>query len=128
MKKGIQILLVCLCMPFQLATADISKDLMNAKLPLEVLLINAIAEGVATGECAGASGRTNGRGGVEAVELHASLRHGVEVRGRDDLVAIETDIAPAKVVAHHQDDVRLRLCGNSRWRRDEAGAGHSHRR
>ena len=38
-------------------------------------------------------------------ESHPLRRHAVEARGRDPLLAIAAEIAPAQVVCHDQDDV-----------------------
>ena len=57
------------------------------------------------GDATAARGTAHRRGGVEPLEAQAVFRHRIKVRRADNFVAVESHIAPAEVVTHHEDDV-----------------------
>ena len=69
--------------------------------------VNAVTIGMSSGEAAAASGTTNRRGGVPAVETKPFGRHLVEVRRADKGMSLIACVAPSVVVSHAEDDVGL---------------------
>ena len=67
--------------------------------------VHSVAEWVATSNTAAAGGTAYGGGGIETLKAQASLGHGIQVWGLDYFITIETHIAPAQVIAHHQHDI-----------------------
>ena len=63
--------------------------------------------------------RADGRRRIEAGELQADRGHLVEVRRFADLAAVETDVAPTEVVAHHEDHIRFRIARGARGTRQK---------
>ena len=68
---------------------------------------HAHAVRMAAGHHAGPRRRATRMRGVEAVEAQARGGHGVEVGRLDLLQAVVADVAPALVIRHAEDDVRL---------------------
>ena len=69
----------------------------------------AVSLRVAAGHQPGA-GRAADRGGhVAGLEAHARGAQGVDVRGLDDLAAVQAEIAVAEIVGEDEDDVGLAL-------------------
>ena len=66
---------------------------------------HAVAEIVAARHARAARGRADRTAGIESREADAGLRHRVQMRRLDDLVAVEPGIAPAQIVRHHQNDI-----------------------
>ena len=67
--------------------------------------INAVPKWMPAGDATAARRAANRRGGIKALEAQAVFRHRIEVRRADNFVAVESHIAPAEVVTHHEDDV-----------------------
>ena len=67
--------------------------------------------------CSGSCGRC--RRAAPPAELQADRGHLVEVRRFADLAAVETDVAPTEVVAHHEDHIRFRIARGARGTRQK---------
>ena len=89
----------------------------------------AVAGGAAAGQAARPGGRAHRVGGEEAVEADARRGHGVEFGRLEDGMAVVARVAPALVVGHAENHVRLARRGRvGRRRGDAAAARDGHER
>lgn len=82
------------------------------------------ANGVAAGHDAGAGGRADGCGGVEAVEDDGVFGHLVEVGSLDEGMTVVAAIAVALVVGHDENDVRWGF-DREEWKAGEEEKGEA---